>query len=47
MDLNMFVGPSAYERSREEWQALLEAGGFQLRRIVPADTLAIIQAEPV
>ena len=47
MDLNMFVGPSAYERNREEWEALLEAGGFRIRRIAPAGTLAIIEASPV
>ena len=46
MDLNMFVGPSAHERSREEWQILLDAAGFRMRRIAPVGTLVIVEATP-
>jgi hypothetical protein len=47
MDLNMFVGPSAYERSREEWMRLLDSAGFRMRRIVPVGNLTVIEAERV
>jgi hypothetical protein len=47
MDLNMFVGPNAYERSREEWMRLLDSAGFRMRRIVPFGSLAVIEAERV
>jgi hypothetical protein len=47
MDLNMFVGPSAYERSREEWTHLLDSAGFRMRSTVPAGNLTVIEAEPV
>ncbi len=46
MDLNMFVGPNAYERSRDEWEQLLAAGGFRLARITPAGAQVIIEASP-
>ncbi len=45
MDLNMFVGPSAYERSQEEWMRLLDSAGFRMRRIVPVGNLTVIEAE--
>jgi O-methyltransferase domain/Dimerisation domain len=47
-DLNMMVGPGGRERTREEFAALLAAGGFALERTVPtAIGLFVFEARPV
>ncbi|QDV35692.1 methyltransferase [Tautonia plasticadhaerens] len=48
MDLTMLVVHGGVERTEEEFQGLLEAGGFRLRRIVPtAVEVSVIEGEPV
>lgn len=39
-DMQMLVGTRGRERTREEWRALLEAGGFTLSEIVEVRTFA-------
>jgi hypothetical protein len=47
-DLNMMVGPGGRERTREEFAALLAAGGFTLERTVPtAIGLFVFEGRPV
>lgn len=43
-DLNMLVGPGGVERTREEFDALLAAGGWRLTEIFPAATHHVIEA---
>jgi hypothetical protein len=46
-DLNMMVGTGGRERTREDFAALLAAGGFALRRTVPtAIGLSVFEATP-
>jgi O-methyltransferase domain len=47
-DLNMMVGPGGRERTRDEFAALLAAGGFALDRTVPtAIGLYVFEGRPV
>lgn len=47
-DLNMLAVTGGRERSEREWQALLEASGFRLARVVPVGTdVGIVEARPV
>jgi hypothetical protein len=47
-DLNMLLVPGGQERTREEFAALLRAGGFHLADILPAvDAMSVIVGEPV
>jgi hypothetical protein len=43
-DLNMLVAAGGRERTAEEWEAVLSAGGFALRAITPAGGSAVIEA---
>ena len=43
-DLNMLVGPSGRERTREEFAALLDSAGLRLKRVVDAGAFSIIEA---
>jgi 16S rRNA G1207 methylase RsmC len=43
-DLNMLVGPGGRERTREEFDALLESSGLRLARVVDAGSFAVIEA---
>lgn len=45
-DLLMFVGPGGRERNADEWKRLLREGGFALREVTPAASVAIIEARP-
>jgi hypothetical protein len=46
-DLNMMVGPGGRERTREEFAALLAAGGFALQSATPtAIDLSVFEARP-
>ena len=45
-DLLMFVGPGGRERNVEEWELLLREGGFDLHEVIPAESVAIIEARP-
>ena len=46
-DLHMLVLPGGCERTEVEWRALLDAGGFQLERVVPtASGLCVIEGVP-
>jgi O-methyltransferase domain/Dimerisation domain len=46
-DLNMMVGPGGQERTRDEFAALLAAGGFTLERTVPTTIgLSVFEARP-
>jgi hypothetical protein len=46
-DLNMMVGPGGRERTRDEFAALLAAGGFALERGVPsAIALTVFEGRP-
>ncbi len=45
-DLNMFVAPGGRERTVEEWRALLAAGGFELRRVVGAYGVSVLESWP-
>jgi hypothetical protein len=47
-DLNMLVGPGGQERTREEFTALFEAGGFRLADVLPTSAgMSVIVGEPV
>jgi hypothetical protein len=46
MDLQMLAILGARERTREEFEALLAKGGFELSRVAPAGTLNVIEALP-
>jgi hypothetical protein len=47
-DLNMMVGPGGRERTRDEFAALLAAGGFELRRTMPsAIAVSVFEGRPV
>ncbi|RST47228.1 methyltransferase [Variovorax sp. MHTC-1] len=43
-DLNMLVGPSGRERTREEFAELLEASGLRLARVLDAGSFCVIEA---
>ena len=43
-DLNMLVGPGGMERTREEFDALLSAGGWRVAAVHPATSHHIIEA---
>lgn len=43
-DVNMFAVTGGRERTPSEWEAILRASGFELRSIVPTDSVAIIEA---
>lgn len=47
-DINMLVVTGGKERSAAEWRKLLNAAGFELRRVVtvPGDLVSIIEAAP-
>jgi hypothetical protein len=46
-DLNMLAVTGGRERSEKEWEVLLEAAGFRLRRVVPVGTdVGIVEASP-
>jgi O-methyltransferase domain/Dimerisation domain len=48
MDLNMLVMTGGRERTEAEYQALLEAAGFSLTRIVPTQSeMRVLEAAPV
>lgn len=48
LDLTMLVIPGGKERSREEFEALLESAGFRMTRIVPTDAdISVIEAVTV
>jgi ubiquinone/menaquinone biosynthesis C-methylase UbiE len=53
-DLNMLAVTGGKERTEREWQAIFEASGFILRRVVPvgaeyhmAGNVAVVEAQPV
>ena len=46
LDLHMLVLFGARERTREEWEQLLDAAGFILERVVPTPGLDWIEARP-
>jgi hypothetical protein len=47
-DLNMLVNPGGTERTREEWDRLLAAGGFGLREVHPTRGMfSVLEATPV
>ncbi len=47
-DLNMLVGPGGQERTREEFAALFQAGGFRLADAVPTSApVRVIVGEPI
>jgi SAM-dependent methyltransferase len=43
-DLNMLVAPGGRERTREEWDAVLRAGGFKLQGVTPVYSFAVLEA---
>lgn len=43
-DLNMLVGPGGRERTREEFDALLESSGLRLERVLDAGGSSIVEA---
>lgn len=45
-DLNMLVAAGGRERTAEEWQSLLAASGFDLKRILPMGVWAILEGSP-
>jgi nucleotide-binding universal stress UspA family protein len=48
LDIEMLVMTTGRERTADEWRAVLERGGFELSRIIPALTWAsIIEARPM
>ncbi|MBA3691288.1 MAG: methyltransferase [Actinobacteria bacterium] len=46
VDLHMLVLFGARERTRQEWERLLERGGFVLERVTPTPGLSWIEARP-
>lgn len=46
-DLNMLVAAGGRERTRAEWDELLRAGGFELRRVHPARSVAVLEAAAI
>ncbi len=46
LDLHMLVLVGGRERTADEWEALLAAGGFRLDRIVDGDTTSVLEASP-
>jgi O-methyltransferase domain len=46
MDLHMAVLFGARERTRDEWERLLDRAGFKLERVVPTPGLAWIESRP-
>ncbi|HET9223510.1 MAG TPA: methyltransferase [Roseiflexaceae bacterium] len=45
-DLNMLVGPGGQERTRAEFAALLDAGGFRLADVVDTGGYSVLEALP-
>jgi hypothetical protein len=45
-DLNMLVATGGCERSADEWEGLLRAGGFELLTTTTRESFAIIEARP-
>ena len=43
-DLNMLVAAGGRERTTEEWEVVLRAGGFELRAITPGRGSDLIEA---
>ena len=43
-DLNMLVAAGGCERTTEEWEVVLRAGGFELRGITPERGSDLIEA---
>ncbi len=47
-DLNMLVGPGGRERTIEEFEDLLERGGFRLTQVIPSGSaMQVLEAVPV
>lgn len=47
-ELNMLVNPGGTERTREEWERLLAAGGFGLSEVHPTRGLySVLESSPV
>jgi hypothetical protein len=46
LDLNMLVMLTGRERTEAEWRALLAAGGFTLRRVIPGVRSSLLDAVP-
>lgn len=48
IDIEMLLMPGGRERSEEEYRALLQAGGFELTRVVPTQSqISVIEARPI
>jgi len=47
MDLAMMVTTGGIERTRKEFESLLNESGFQLNRVIPAERLNLFEAIPI